>query len=208
LPRLLALSALLPAIGCATLHSQLLEPRIAEPDINRLALEAVSPQRLPSPRTADATLEWGGPVVATTATFDVRSPEEIDVDLVDAFGTPVLSVRRDLLTYTVAASTPRVERTLDGIGRILALWLLGSCESGVVWQGFNAVAVDCAASGPDAGLIWRIWVDPQQGARTRGELLKGDRLLGDFICDPTGRCVLQDPSRGYALRIQPSALHD
>jgi len=48
-------------------------------------------------------------------------------------------------------------------------------------------------------------LDPETGARVRGELLRGRRLLGDYTCDLNGKCVLQDLQFGYALRMVPMA---
>ena len=153
-------------------------------------------------------MEWEGPVVAVHASFDVQPPDGIHAELADPFGRQVLSVHRDEHAYEVVAASSRVRWSFDGVGQLLALWMLGGCAEGTVLQGFNAVAVDCVATGPDDGLTWRLWVDLERGTRTRGELLRGDRLLGDYTCDPSGRCILQNPQRGYALRIHASEPRD
>lgn len=196
------------AIGCTALHSQLLEPRPAEPDVTRLALEAVSSALPSGQRSAVATLDWDRPAVAAHASFDVQPPDGLRAELTDPFGSPVLSVLRDASTYEVVVANPQVRKILDGVEQLLALWLLGACDAGPVWQGFNAVAVDCAATGPDEGWTWRIWVDLERGTRTRGELLRGDRLVADYTCDASGRCILQNPTGGYALRIHDSEPRD
>jgi hypothetical protein len=100
---------------------------------------------------------------------------------------------------------------LGELPRTLALWLLGTCDDGPVLRGLNGVAIDCPANGPDEGLVWRIWLDPDglqpaptaapADPRVRGELLRGKKLLADFICQPGGDCLLQDPVHGYVLRM-------
>ena len=201
--QVLLLVVLILGTGCTSLRSQLRDPRPAEPDQVRRAIAVMSERPLPDRRRAEIIVEWDGGAMGARGSFSVDAPDSFAAELIGAFGEAMLTVRRDATAGEVIAADRLVQRKLRHLHEILALWLLGACTDGPVWDGVNGLAIDCAATGPDEGAVWRIWVDSAQGIRVRGELLRDESLTADFICDVEGRCVLQDLERGIALRVSP-----
>jgi hypothetical protein len=202
-----ALPLLLGAlVGCTALRSQLVDPQPAPPDVADRARAALAASPLPAERQAQIAIEARGEVFIAVGYFGVDLPGAFTAELTAPFGVTLIEIHRDADGAEVVSAAPELQSalTLGQFPRLLGLWLLGDCPQGEVWQGANGVAIDCAANGPDDGLTWRIWVDVADGTRTRGELLRGTRLLMDYVCDSSGRCVLQDPVHGYALRVVPA----
>ncbi len=207
--------------GCVTHRSQLRDPVPATDELAGLARHALASQPLPSNRRAQIALEFQDQVFVALGFFAVEGPASYHTELATPFGVTLLEVLRDGEgAHAVSGAEPLQRLVRMGkLPRVLALWLLGSCEEGEVLDGSNAVAVDCPANGPDEGLTWRVWLDRdvlnEQGddsgdasafePRVRGELLQGKKLLADFICQPDGDCLLQDPVHGYVLRMVASS---
>ncbi|MDP7110762.1 MAG: hypothetical protein QGH45_02295 [Myxococcota bacterium] len=207
------LATLAGGSGCVGLRSQLKDPVPADEATAELARAVLAARPLPTERRAQIAMEWGDKVFVALGFFAVQPPDSYHAELATPFGVTLLEVARGAEATTIESGASGLQRMV-GLGelpRTLALWLLGTCEDGPVLQGLNAVAIDCAAGGPDQGLVWRLWLDPASlGAgvdstpadpRVRGELLRGKKLLADFICQPDGDCLLQDPVHGYVLRI-------
>lgn len=203
--------------GCTPLRSQLRDAEPAADDVAARALAALVDHPLPVERRAQIALEWNKQVFVALGFFGSQPPDSYRAELTTPFGVTLIEVVRDGETAQVTSGADRLQALLrmGELPRALALWLLGTCDEGPVVDGFNGVAVDCPATGPDEGLTWRIWLAPElldappEGTapssptdpRVRGELLKGNRRLADFTCQPDGDCLLQDPVHGYVLRI-------
>jgi hypothetical protein len=206
--------------GCVGFRSQLKDPVPADEATAALATAALGARPLPAERRAQIAMQWGDKVFVALGYFAVQPPDGYLAELATPFGVTLLDVGRSAEETTIESGASGLKRMV-GLGelpRTLALWLLGTCDDGPVLQGLNGVAVDCPANGPDAGLVWRVWLDPDglQAAtdaapadpRVRGELLRGKKLLADFICQPGGDCLLQDPVHGYVLRMVSSSAAD
>ena len=202
---LIGLLAVLLA-GCSTHRSQLIDPHPASAEAAARAREVLAAHPLPAERQAQVAIEARGRTFVTVAYFAVGGPASYTAELTAPFGVTLIEVRRDEHDAVIISEAGPLKQamTIGRFPRLLSLWLLGDCAGGEVWEAANAVAVDCPANGPDQGLTWRLWVDPDEGTRPRGELLRGQRLLADFICDAGGYCVLQDPVHDYALRVVPA----
>jgi len=197
------------AAGCVTTRSQLREP-VAADEVTRLAaLERMQAAPLPTERAAQVAVEWNKQVFVAMGYFGVTPPDAFHAELATPFGVTLIDVARDADGAEVRSGVGPLRRALEmgEFHQLLGLWLLGDCDEGPVWIGTNGLAVDCPASGPDEGLTWRVWVEDGEAGpvRVRGELLKRQRLLADYTCDASGRCVLQDLVHRYALRVVPAA---
>jgi len=189
------------------------DPAPAGDETAARALALLGSRPLAAERRMQIAMEWRETVFVALGFFAVEPPDAYHAELATPFGVTLLEVERGAGEPTVESGARGLSRMV-GLGelpRALALWLLGSCDDGPVLEGLNAVAVDCPANGPDDGLTWRIWLDPAAVAadpadappdpRVRGELMRGKKLLADFICGPDGDCLLQDPVHGYVLRM-------
>lgn len=206
-PAAVALALALVALpGCTGLRSQLRDVQPADAALTERVRDVLAAHPLPAERQAQIAIEARGRVQVAVGYFGVNPPDAFTAELTAPFGVTLVEVRRSADGAEVTSEAAPLRRALDlgRFARLLSLWLLGDCASGAVWQGSNGVAIDCPANGPDEGLTWRIWLDLEQGTRTRGELLRGQALLADYVCDAGGRCVLQDPVHGYALRLVPA----
>lgn len=214
---LCALLAGMSLTGCTPLRSLLRDAEPASDEVAARARSVLVDHPLASDRRAQIALEWNNHVFVALGFFVSQPPESFHAELTSPFGVTMLEVVRDRESAQVLSGADQLQTLLrmGELPRALGLWLLGTCDEGPVWDGFNGVAVDCPATGPDEGLTWRVWLAPElleappEGAapsspvdpRIRGELLKGTRRLADFTCQPDGDCLLQDPVHGYVLRI-------
>ena len=205
--------------GCAAHRSQLGDPVVADDDLARRARAALAAAPLPAERRMQIAMEWGDNVFVALGFFAATPPDAYHTELATPFGVTLFEVDRETDGVEVSAGAPQLRRMIrrGQLPRTLGLWLLGSCTGGEVLRGSNGVAVDCPATGPDQGMVWRVWLAEEMldgdavepgGAwsdpRIRGELLEGDKLQADFICQPDGDCLLQDPVHGYVLRMTRS----
>ncbi len=197
------LLGLLIGPGCTHLRSQLLDPTIADETVTRETLAALGEVPLPAPATSRVTLESRVGVWIYAAEFDVSPPMAFTVEMASTLGSVGLVVARGEDGVELHGVPAEIRGKAEGLPAALGLWLLGNCTTGTVLEAANGLAVDCPANGPDQGLTWRIWFDARRALRLRGELLDGEDLIADYICDDSGRCVVQDLVRGLAVRISP-----
>lgn len=189
--------------GCRHLRSQLLDPVVADDTVTRQTLEALADTPLRQPDAARVTLETEGGIWLYSGEFEMQPPAAFTAAMVSTLGGVGLVVAWDEQGAHVHGAPAEIRGKAEGLPAALGLWLLGNCTEGTVLEAANGVAADCDAHGPEPGLTWRIWFDVERSLRLRGEVLDGDDLIADYICDAEGRCVVQDLLRGLAVRISP-----
>ena len=195
------------APGCSARQSQLVHAVPADEETAQRVRDVVAEFPPALERSRQVVIEQRGEASVALGYFRTDPPASFQAELVTPFGVTLIEIQRSTESADVLSGSGTLQRllTLGKFPRLLGLWLLGDCPAGEVLSSSAGVAMDCPANGPDTGLTWRIWIDTETGARVRGDLLRGRRLLGDYTCDLNGKCVLQDLQFGYALRMVPMA---